>query len=432
MIKTYNYFCNNSLLLLNKLVKNKSLQKKAFSLNLHEYQAQALLKKFNVHTPKGEVIQKESDILSALNKIGKTSGYAVKAQIHAGGRGLGEFIENGFKGGVHVVDYNSNKVKEVVNKMLGNTLKTHQTQGIKCSSIYLVEKVNVVKERYFSITLDRKHQSPVLLASSEGGVNIEKIAEDTPSAIKILPIDVSKGLDKEQAVKFARDLKYESEELINQAADIFLKLYEVFVKKDCLMIEINPLATIKNKETNKEEVMVIDSKVSIDDNASFRQKELVSIIDTAGKNEIEKEAESYGLNFIRLDGNIGCLVNGAGLAMATMDIIKLHGGSPANFLDVGGGADMEGMVQALRLLNIDNQVKSILVNIFGGILRCDDLVNAIITGTKKYNLKKPIVLRLKGTNSKEAAELIRKSNFGNIQFCDDLDKATKLVVDSRI
>ena len=429
MKRNFNLLFNSTL---NKKFKLNQLQKKLFSLNLHEYQAQALLKTFNINTPRGEVIQKESDVNSALEKIGKTTGYAVKAQVHAGGRGKGFFLENNFKGGVHVLDYNASKVKEVVGKMLGNTLRTHQNPGIKCSSLFIVEKVDVVKERYFSITLDRTHQSPVLIASLEGGMDIEQTAEKNPSAIKILPVNITKGLTKDQAVQFARDLKYESEDLVNQAADIFMKLYDVFVSKDCLMIEINPLATVRNPETKKEEVMVIDSKVTIDDNASFRQKELASIIDNSDKNPIEKEAESYGLNFIRLDGDIGCLVNGAGLAMATMDIIKLHGGAPANFLDVGGGADMEAMIQALRLLNLDTQVKSILVNIFGGILRCDDLVNAIITGTKKYDLKKPIVLRLKGTNSKEAADLIRKSNFSNIQFCDDLDKATKLVVDSRI
>jgi succinyl-CoA synthetase beta subunit len=408
-----------------------SKAQKQFSFLLHEYQAQALLKTFKVNIPKGEVVQNETDISSALTKMGNTTGYAVKAQVHTGGRGLGFFRENGFQGGVKVVD-KADEVKDIVKKMLGNTLVTKQTgeSGMKCNSVYVVEKVQVLKERYLSITLDRKHQSPVLVASSQGGVNIEDIAHNNPSAIKILPIDVSKGLLPEQASNFAKELGYTGD-LIPQAAKIFTCLYEAFRAKDCLMIEINPLATVKNTK-GEEEVMVIDSKVSIDDNAAFRQKDIEAIIDKTGQNPIEREAESYGLNFIRLDGNIGCLVNGAGLAMATMDIIKLKGGSPANFLDVGGSADMEGMVQALRLLNLDSQVKSILVNIFGGILRCDDLVNAIITGTKKYGLTKPIVLRLKGTNSKEAAELIRKSNFSNIEFCDDLDKATELVVNKKI
>lgn len=359
--------------------------------------------------------------------MGDVSGYALKAQIHSGGRGLGHFKENNFQGGVHVF----NSAEEVVNtapKMLNKTLVTKQTgeKGIMCKTLYLVEKVDVVKEKYLSITLDRKHQCPVLLASSEGGVNIEETAEKNPDAIKILPVDVKQGLTQEAADNFAASLGYTGE-LIAQASAIFRNLYECFVKKDCLMVEINPLATIRNKN-GKEEVQVIDSKVSIDDNANFRQKDIEAIVDRSGKNPIELEADSYGLNFIRLDGNIGCLVNGAGLAMATMDIIKLHGGSPANFLDVGGGADLEAMVQALRLLNEDTQVQSILVNIFGGILRCDELVKAIIKGTEKYNLKKPIVLRLKGTNSEIAAKMIRESNFPHIEFCDDLDQATQKVV----
>jgi succinyl-CoA synthetase beta subunit len=405
--------------------------KKSFSFLLHEYQAQALIKGYNINTPKGEVVVKDTNIDETLKKMGKTTGYAVKAQVHTGGRGLGHFKENNFQGGVKVVN-KAEEVKQTIQKMLGNTLVTKQTgeSGIKCNAIYVVEKVDVVAERYLSITLDRKHQSPVLVASAEGGVNIEDIAHTNPSAIKVLPINVSKGLLKEDAIKFAKDLKFIGEE-IEQAADIFVKLYKVFREKDCLMIEVNPLATIKNTQ-GKNEVMVIDSKVSVDDNAAFRQKEIEAMVDNSNQNEIEKEAVSYGLNFIRLDGNIGCLVNGAGLAMATMDIIKLHGGSPANFLDVGGSADMNGMVEALRLLNKDEQVKSILVNIFGGILRCDDLVNAIIKGTTQYGLKKPIVLRLKGTNSQLAAELIRKSNFSHIDFCDDLDQAAKIVVNKRI
>lgn len=315
--------------------------------------------------------------------------------------------------------------------MLNKTLVTKQTgeNGIKCNSVFVVEKVNVIKERYLSITLDRKNQCPVMLASSEGGVNIEDIAEKNPSAIKILPINVKTGLTKDQAHKFAEELGFKGD-TINQAQEIFINLYEAFVKKDCLMIEINPLATVLNN--GKEQVLVIDSKVSIDDNAGFRQKDIVDIVDLSGKNPIEKEAESFGLNFIRLDGNIGCLVNGAGLAMATMDIIKLHGGNPANFLDVGGGADLDAMVEALRLLNQDTQVQSILVNIFGGILRCDVLVQAIIKGTEKYKLKKPIVLRLKGTNSDIAADLIRNSKIPHIKFCDDFDQAAKLAVNNKI
>ena len=330
---------------------------------------------------------------------------------------------------MHVVN-NENEVKEVASKMLNHTLITIQNpQGIQVKTLYVVEKVNVVAEKYLSITLDRKHQCPIIIGSSEGGVNIEDTAKNNPDAIKILQVNVMTGLNDQEAKKFAENIGYTGH-LVDQAVVIIKNLYETFTKKDCLMLEINPLATVNN--TGKDEVMVIDSKVSIDDNANFRQKDIEAIIDTSGKNEIEKEAESYGLNFIRLDGNVGCLVNGAGLAMATMDIIKLHGGSPANFLDIGGGADMEGMVEALRVLNEDPQVESILVNIFAGILRCDELVQGIIEGTEKYSLKKPIVLRLKGTNSEIAAELIRKSNYPHIKTCNDLDKATQIVLNKNI
>jgi succinyl-CoA synthetase beta subunit len=409
--------------------KMNNLRKK-FSFLLHEYQGQEMLNKFKVVTPKGAVITKKEDFQTIFQKLGKVSGYAVKAQAHTGGRGLGYFKENNFQGGVKVVD-SQEQVIEVASKMLNNTLVTKQTgeKGIKCNSVFVVEKVDVVRERYLSITLDRKHQCPVMLASSEGGVNIEDIAEKNPSAIKILPINVKEGLTKPLATKFAQDLGFTGDQ-VDQAAEIFINVYTAFVKKDCLMIEINPLATVR--VNGKEIVQVIDSKVSIDDNAAFRQKDIEAIVDNSGKNPLEKEAESHGLNFIRLDGSIGCLVNGAGLAMATMDIIKLHGGSPANFLDVGGGADLDSMVEALKILNKDTQVKSILVNIFGGILRCDELVKAIIKGTEQFNLRKPIILRLKGTNSDIAREIIKKSNYSHIEFCDDLDLATKMAVNKKI
>ena len=414
----------------NKFNFKYSKAKKQFSFLLHEYQAQNLLKSFKVVTPKGEVVKSKQDIKSALDRMGNTTGYAVKAQVHTGGRGLGYFKENSFQGGVKVVKTRQ-EVEDVAEKMLGNTLVTKQTgeSGLKCNAVYIVEKVDVVGEKYLSITLDRKHQCPVILASSQGGVNIEDVAEKNPNAIKILPIDIKKGLSNEEACKFAESLDYKGE-LVQQAATIIINLYSAFCKKDCTMIEINPLATIRIN--GKEEVQVIDSKVSVDDNAAFRQKDIQEQVDFSNKNKIELEAESFGLNFIRLEGNIGCLVNGAGLAMATMDIIKLHGGKPANFLDVGGGADLDAMVQALRLLNEDKQVQSILVNIFGGILRCDELVKAIIKGTEVYKLKKPIVLRLKGTNSEQAAQMIRASNYAHIEFCDDLDKATSIVVNKRI
>ena len=343
------------------------------------------------------MVHTENDINRVLEEMGKTTGYAVKAQVLTGGRGLGYFKDNNFKGGVHVVT-TGEEVKNLIPKMLNKTLITKQTgeKGLPCKALYIVEKVQVIDEKYFSISLDRTYQGPVLLASAEGGVNIEDISVSNPSAIKVLPVNYLKGLSDSDALIFVKSLGY-SGDLAIQARDIVLKLYKIFCEKDALMLEINPLATVL--ENGKERVLVIDSKVSLDENAKFRQQELASIIDDSAKAPQEVEAEKYNLSYIRLDGNIGCLVNGAGLAMATMDIIKLHGGNPANFLDVGGSAEEDGMIEALRLLNNDPDVKSILVNIFGGILRCDLLVGAIIKATGKYKLTKSIVLRLKGTNA---------------------------------
>lgn len=398
------------------------IQKKMMML-LHEYQAQGLLKKYTIPVPRGAVVHSESEVPKALQDMGKTTGYAVKAQVLTGGRGLGFFKENNFKGGVHVVS-TPQEVEKLVPNMLNKTLVTKQTgeKGVPCKALFFVEKVQVVDEKYFSISLDRKYQGPVLLASAVGGVTIEDIAHSNPSAIKILPVNYLKGLNEQDALNYVKSLGYTGD-LVNQAKEIVMKLYKAFCDNDALMIEVNPLATVK--ENGVEKVMVIDSKVSIDENAKFRQVELDKIIDNSGKNPIELEADKYNLNYIRLDGNIGCLVNGAGLAMATMDIIKLHGGNPANFLDVGGSAEEEGMIEALRLLNNDPDVRSILVNIFGGILRCDLLVNAIIKATEKYNLQKAIVLRLKGTNSDKANEIIKNSGLKNIIFIQDLDEAAK-------
>jgi succinyl-CoA synthetase beta subunit len=306
------------------------------------------LQKYIKPNKKGSVVNKKEDIDNILNSMGKTTGYAVKSQVLTGGRGLGKFKENNFQGGVHVVT-KPEQVKELIPKMLGNTLVTKQTgeKGIKCNALFIVEKVgksipdiDVVNEKYFSISLDRKYQGPVLLASSEGGVNIEETSEKNPNAIKVLPIDVLKGLSDQQATDYVKSLGF-SGELVNQAKDIILKVYKAFCENDSLMIEINPLATVR--ENGKERVLVLDSKVSIDENAKFRQKEITEKIDDSAKPQTELEAEKYNLSYIRLDGNIGCLVNGAGLAMATMDIIKLHGGNPANFLDVGGSAEEEGV-----------------------------------------------------------------------------------------
>jgi len=368
-------------------------------MKLHEYQAGALLHSYKISIPLGNVARSADEAFKVSNQF-KSSGYVVKAQVLGGGRGLGHFKETGFQGGVHLVD-TPEKVQSVAKEMLGNSLVTKQSgaDGLPCNAVYIVEKIQIEKEYYLSLTLDRAGASPTFIYSKEGGMAIEDVAHERPDAIFKLKVNPLKGLDEADLKQAAVNLGLQDKE--DQVVALFQKLYACFNEKDCDMIEINPLVLTKQGV-----VMAADSKVTVDGNALFRQKELAAQEDKTQDNAKEAEAKQYDLNYIYIGGNIGCLVNGAGLAMSTMDIINSYGGSPANFLDVGGSAEGEALVVAMRLLNEDPQVKAIFVNIFGGILRCDRLAGSIIEANEKYKFTKPIVLRLKGTNSDVAKSMI--------------------------
>ena len=309
--------------------------------------------------------------------------------------------------------------------MCGKTLITKQSgdTGFPCNCVYIVEKIAIDKEFYLSLTLDRKAGKPTFIYSQAGGMNIEDVAHSNPEKIFKLPVDVSKGLDVEELLKAAKNLGLEDYK--SQVVFIFKHVFDCFMEKDCDMIEINPLALLKDGS-----IVAADSKITIDDNAVFRQPELKAEEDTSQQNYKERIAHSFDLNYIYIGGNIGCLVNGAGLAMATMDIIKHYGGNPANFLDVGGSAEDHQMVEAIKLLNNDPEVDGIFINIFGGILKCDNLAQSVLTAAEQIKLQKPIVLRLKGTNSDKAREMIKpKEKELGIYFDDDFDSAARRIVD---
>ncbi|CAG2115770.1 unnamed protein product, partial [Medioppia subpectinata] len=294
-------------------------------------------------------------------------------------------------------------------------------KGIQCSEVMIVERVFPRREYYFALMMERAFNGPVIIASSQGGVAIEDVARDSPEAIVTQPIDIEKGVDRELASSVVKKLGFHASSH-EQAVDLIIKLYEVFIAKDALMVEINPMI-----EDTEGQVLCLDAKVRFDDNAEFRQKEIFARKDTTQVDERELKASQYNLNFIALDGDIGCLVNGAGLAMATMDIIKLHGGNPANFLDVGGGATAQQVTEAFRLISSDSKVQAILVNIFGGIMRCDVIAEGVIEAAKTLKLKIPIVIRLQGTQVDDAKTLIATSGL-RILACDNLEEAAKMVV----
>ena len=388
-------------------------------LKLHEYQAGALLHSFQVPIPVGSVARTPTEARDVAAKIGSC---VVKAQVLGGGRGLGHFKETGFQGGVHLVDDATN-AERVATEMLGKTLVTKQSgeDGLPCNAVYLVEKIGIEKELYLSLTLDRKAGAPTFIYSPAGGMAIEDVAETNPEKIFKLAVNPNTGLTKEDLKGVAANLGLT--EQAGQVEELFERIYDCFVKKDCDMVEINPLVL-----TDKGKVLAADSKVTIDSNAEFRQKELFAEEDHSQGHDAERKAKEFDLNYIHIGGNIGCLVNGAGLAMSTMDIINLYGGEPANFLDVGGSAEGEALVEALKLLNNDQEVKAIFVNIFGGILRCDNLAASIIKANEANKFTKPMVLRLKGTNSEQAKQMIAgKEKDLNIFYNEDFDSAAQQV-----
>ncbi|CAN8065256.1 unnamed protein product [Agarophyton chilense] len=371
-----------------------------------------------INVPKGfDVDTREAALTAARSFDGKD--IVVKAQVLAGGRGLGTF-KNGFKGGVHIC-YDPERAADVAESMIGQLLVTKQTgeQGRLCSKALVTERVYLRREMYFAITYDRESQGPVIIASRVGGTSIEDIAASDPSAVTKIPVNMAEGLTKEDAEKCAKALGFMDETTIKIASDQVEKLYKLFTEKDATLVEVNPIA-----ETQEGDVICIDAKINFDDNAEFRHKDLFDMRDTSQEDPREVQAHKYDLNYIGLDGNIGCLVNGAGLAMATMDIIKLHGGDPANFLDVGGSATETQVTEAFKILNDDPKVEAILVNIFGGIMRCDVIAQGIINAAKTLDMRIPVVVRLQGNKVNEAKELIQTSGL-KLVATDDLDQAAK-------
>jgi succinyl-CoA synthetase beta subunit len=389
-------------------------------MNIHEYQAKQLLQKFDVATTRGRVASTLDEVEQIARELGDVE-VVVKAQIHAGGRGKGTF-KNGFKGGVHVRRTPA-EVREVAAKMLGQVLVTHQTGpgGRKVNKVLVAESADIAREIYFAILLDRATGAPVIVASTEGGVEIEAVAAKSPEKIIREPIDLLAGLQPFQTRKLAKQLGFESSQL-KSASKLFEGLYRTFVAYDCSMVEVNPLVT-----TIKGDVLALDAKFNFDDNALYRQPEIAALRDIAEEDPREVEAWKHGLNYIGLDGNIACLVNGAGLAMATMDIIKFYGGEPANFLDVGGGATEEQVTEAFKILIADKKVKAILVNIFGGIMKCDIIAQGIVNAAKTVKLSMPLVVRLEGTNVEAGKKLIADSDLAVIAADDLADAAQKAV-----
>jgi succinyl-CoA synthetase beta subunit len=389
-------------------------------MNIHEYQAKELLQKFGVATTRGKVASSPEEAEKIAREIAPAE-IVVKAQIHAGGRGKGTFA-NGFKGGVHLCK-TPEEAREIAGKMLGQTLVTHQTgaAGRVVNKVLVAESAQIAREVYFAILLDRATAAPLIVASTEGGVEIEAVAAKSPEKIIRESIDPLAGLQPFQTRKLAKQLQFESSQL-KAVSKLFDGLYRAFIGLDCSMVEVNPLVV-----TPKGEVLALDAKFNFDDNALFRHPEVAAMRDIAEEDPREVEASRHGLNYIGLDGNIACLVNGAGLAMATMDIIKFYGGNPANFLDVGGGATEEQVTEAFKILIADKKVEAILVNIFGGIMKCDVIAQGIINAAKTVHLSVPLVVRLEGTNVEKGKRLLKESGVALITADDLADAAQKAV-----
>ncbi len=389
-------------------------------MNIHEYQAKALFEKFGVPVPKGAPAKTPEDFINALSDLpdGPTM---VKSQIHAGGRGKGTFTD-GYKGGVKFCKTKAD-AREIAGKMLGNTLVTLQTgpAGRKVQTVYFTVASDIKKEYYLAILLDRTTSRPVIVASTEGGVEIEKVAHETPEKITKVFVDPAYGLADFQVRELIFKLGLAGTEAKN-AAKLIRNLYTCFWETDAAMVEVNPLIT-----TPTGEVLALDAKVSFDDNALFRHPEIVSLRDLNEEDSKEIEASKHSLNYIALDGNIACLVNGAGLAMSTMDIIKHFGGTPANFLDVGGGATKEQVVAAFKIILGDANVKGILVNIFGGIMDCNVIAQGIVEAVKEVGLKLPLVVRLEGNNVTSGKATLAASGLKLVSGDTMADAAQKIV-----
>ena len=392
-------------------------------MNIHEYQGKAVLKSFGVPVPRGFPAFTTEEAIDAAAKLGG-SVWAVKSQIHAGGRGKGKFKEPdaGEKGGVRIA-FKPEDVGLYAQQMLNHTLVTLQTgpAGRAVNRIYIEEGVKIAKEFYLSALVDREQGRVAFVASEAGGMNIEEVAHDTPEKITNVGIDPLTGTTRADAEKIATAFGV-SGAVAGQVLEVIPKLYEAFVKSDMSLLEINPLIV-----TEDDKLICADAKVSFDSNASFRHKEWADLRDLEEEDEREVEASKYDLSYIALDGEIGCMVNGAGLAMATMDIIKLFGAAPANFLDVGGGASKEKVEAAFKIITSDPNVKGILINIFGGIMRCDVIAEGVVEAVKEVGLSVPLVVRLEGTNVNEGKEIIKNSGL-NVIAADDLEDAARKIV----
>jgi len=381
-------------------------------MKIHEYQAKEIFRKFNVAVPEGQVAFTVDAAVKAAEKLGG-SVWVVKAQIHAGGRGMG--------GGVKVAK-SMEEVRKYASEILGMQLVTHQTgpEGRKVKRLLIEQGINIEKELYVGITLDRAQSKDVFMVSTEGGMEIEKVAEKSPEKIIKEAVDPAVGLQAYQARKLAFALGLEGTQFKN-AVKFLLALYKVYVATDASIAEINPLVVTKEGD-----VMALDAKMNFDDNAMFRHPDILEYRDLDEEEPLEIEASKFDLNYIKLDGNVGCMVNGAGLAMATMDIIKLAGGEPANFLDVGGGANKETVANGFKIILSDKNVKAILINIFGGIVRCDRVAQGVIDAVNEIKVTVPVVVRLEGTNAIEAGVLLKESGL-NFEVATSLQNAAEKV-----
>jgi succinyl-CoA synthetase beta subunit len=382
-------------------------------MNIHEYQAKSLMAKFGVAVPRGAVAYTPNEAEEAAKSLGGSI-WAVKAQIHAGGRGKA--------GGIKLAR-SLTEVREAAQALLGRTLVTHQTgpQGKEVKRVYVEAGCDIARELYLGILIDRSSSRVVVMASTEGGTEIETVAAKTPEKIIRVTIDPASGLMPHHARQIAYGLGLEGDQ-VSPATKFIAAMYRAFVDLDASIVEINPLVVIRTGE-----VMALDAKMNFDDNALFRHKDVEALRDESEEDPSELEAAKHGLNYIKLDGNIGCMVNGAGLAMATMDIIKLYGGSPANFLDVGGGATRDRVTTAFKLILSDPHVEGILVNIFGGIMRCDVIAEGVVAAAKEISLGVPLVVRLEGTNVELGKKILRESGLPIVSADNLADAAEKIV-----
>ena len=400
-------------------------------MKIHEHQARELLANAGIPVPAGRVIESIEAATSAYKDVVRDAGLGdqglavIKGQVHAGGRGKAGFVK---------LVRSPQEAEDAARFMFTNRMVSPQTpaEGLEVKKLLVAAGVDIAKEFYLAITTDRATHRNILIASAEGGVEIEQVAETNPDAIIKQPIDPLMGLQPHEARRLAFDLGFTGKQ-VNQAASIMLKLANLFADKDCSLAEINPLiVTPPSDDAPDGKVLAIDAKFQFDDNAIFRHKDLQQLVDPTEENPAEVRAQKFGLSYIQLDGNIGCLVNGAGLAMATMDIIKHEGGEPANFLDVGGGATEEAVTEAFRIILSDSTVEGVLVNIFGGIMRCDVIAHAVVNAAKEVGFSVPLVVRLEGTNVEEGRQILEqaKQDIPTMQAAPDLGHAAKQVVEA--